>query len=212
MRTPDVGISREGLPLILLSAFATLVLALLDWDLPAFVLLLGTFFVFHFFRDPERYPPSGPGLAVSPADGRILSIDERPDPASNELRTRISIFMNVFDVHVNRSPVQGTVDKITYHPGRFFNASLDKASKDNERNVFLISDQEGRQLILVQIAGLVARRIVCHAEPGDPVLRGQRLGLIKFGSRVDLYLPPGYTVKVHAGEKVLAGQTVVAAA
>ncbi|MCF8038399.1 MAG: phosphatidylserine decarboxylase family protein [Desulfohalobiaceae bacterium] len=212
MRTPDVGISREGLPLILFSAFATLVLATLDWDFPAFVLLLGTFCVFHFFRDPERYPPTGPGLAVSPADGRILSVEQRPDPASNELRTRISIFMNVFDVHVNRSPVQGMVEKITYYPGRFLNASLDKASRDNERNVFLISDQEGRQLVMVQIAGLVARRIVCHAEPGDPVRRGQRLGLIKFGSRVDLYLPPGYTVKVHVGEKVFAGQTIVAAA
>lgn len=211
MHKSDYQVSREGMPSICFAAFATLTLALLDWDFPAFVLLIGTFGILHFFRDPERVIPAGPGLAVAPADGKILKVDLHPDPVSGEQRTRICIFMNIFNVHVNRCPVQGTVEKITYRPGAFFNASRDKASRNNEQNVMHITDEQDRKLTVVQIAGLVARRIVCHAEPGDRLQRGQRLGLIKFGSRVDLYLPPDYTPKVEAGNTVFAGQTIVAA-
>ena len=211
MHAPDFGVSREGVPLILFAAFATLVLALLDWDLPAGVLLIGTFFTLHFFRDPERVVPEGPGLAVAPADGKIIKIDRCPDPLTGEPRNRVCIFMNIFNVHVNRSPVRGHIESISYHPGKFFNASLDKSSEQNERNTISLRDEQGREVTMVQISGLVARRIVCWAEPDDRLEAGQRLGLIKFGSRVDLYLPNAYTLQLKEGTPVFAGQTVLAA-
>jgi phosphatidylserine decarboxylase len=212
MHKPSPGICPEGLPLILYTAFVTLILALLQWQLLAIVLLIATFLVLHFFRDPERVVPAQEEVAVSPADGKIISLETRADPLSKEMRHKVSIFMNVLDVHVNRSPIQGKVQRIDYIPGKFFNASLDKSSRDNERNILQIEDPQGKQWTVVQIAGLVARRIVSRVQAQDQLQKGQRLGLIKFGSRVDLYLPPGYECQVIKGDRVLAGQTILARA
>ncbi|MFP4629391.1 MAG: phosphatidylserine decarboxylase family protein [Desulfohalobiaceae bacterium] len=212
MHKPSPAVCPEGLPLILYTAFAALILALVQWKILAILLLLATFLVLHFFRDPERVVPAGEGVAVSPADGKIVALETRAEPLSGEMRHKVSIFMNVIDVHVNRSPVQGTVRRIEYIPGKFLNASLDKSSRDNERNILEIEDPHGRQWTVVQIAGLLARRIVCRVQEQDELHKGQRLGLIKFGSRVDLYLPQGYECQITKGDRVLAGQTILARA
>ncbi len=210
MKKPSIGITPEGVPSIALAAFFTLVLAILDCATGAAVGLALTFFCVNFFRDPERYPQRGPGLAVSPADGKVVEIGMAADPFTGQRRKRVCIFMNVFNVHVNRMPVAGTVEELKYHPGKFLNASLDKASEDNERMSLSVRGAEGGQWTVVQIAGLIARRIVCRVEEGETLGRGERFGMIKFGSRVDLYLPDAYDVAVQVGETVLAGQTVVA--
>ncbi len=211
MRKASSGITPEGLPSIGLTALASLVFALLGLCVPALAFLLLALFCCNFFRDPERVVPQEAGLAVSPADGKVIKVTGVPDPFTGESRLCICIFMNVFNVHVNRSPVEGRVEDIAYHPGKFFNASFDKASTDNERCAYSLRDTDGKLWSMVQIAGLVARRIVCRVDKGDVLARGERFGMIKFGSRVDLYLPDGYLPKVTAGEHVLAGQTVLAA-
>lgn len=210
MRKPSYGITPEGAPSIGLSALAALVFALLGYCIPATLFLLLCFFCCNFFRDPERVVPVKPGLAVSPADGKVVKVTSMPDPFTGEPRLCICVFMNVFNVHVNRSPVEGRVADIAYHPGKFLNASLDKASSDNERCAYALEDADGKRWTMVQIAGLVARRIVCRVDIGDGLRRGERFGMIKFGSRVDLYLPDGYEPKVRVGQKVLAGQSVLA--
>ena len=210
MHKAKTGITPEGLPSIGLAALTSLVFALMGLKLLSFLFLGLTFFCCHFFRDPERVGPASDAVAVSPADGKVIKVERRPDPISGEDRNYIAIFMNVFNVHVNRSPVPGTVSAIQYHPGLFLNASLDKASKDNERCTYHITDTKGRTIGMVQIAGLVARRIVCRVQTGDTLARGERFGMIKFGSRVDLYLPDEYVPCVTPGQKVLAGQTIVA--
>ncbi|MDR3362794.1 MAG: phosphatidylserine decarboxylase family protein [Desulfovibrio sp.] len=212
MRTPSSGVTPEGLPVIGLLALSALVFALADWLFPAFVCLAGCWFGVHFFRDPERVVPQGAGLSVSPADGKIIRIEERPDPFTDKKLTCISIFMNVFSVHVNRAPLACVVEDVRYWPGKFFNASLDKASVDNERCAYLLRDGEGKTWTMVQIAGLIARRIVCRAEIKDALARGERMGMIRFGSRVDLYLPEGYIPAVRPGDQVFAGQSVIARA
>ncbi len=210
MRPASASIAPEGFPLLVLLALCALCFAALDWGIATVVVLFFFFFTLHFFRDPERVIPHADGLAVSPADGRIIKIEKRPDPFDGKERTCISVFMNVFNVHVNRSPVAGTVTELRYHPGKFINASFDKASEHNERCSWQVTDAEGRLWTFVQIAGLIARRIVPHAEQGDILDRGQRFGMIRFGSRVDLYLPEGYDSAVHIGQIVLAGQSVLA--
>jgi len=210
MKKPTIGLSLEGLPFIGLTALLTLVFALLEWSIPALIAFVLLFIVMNFFRDPERVTPQEKGVAVSPADGKVVKIETMRDPFTNRNRTTICVFMNVFNVHVNRAPVSGTVDAIRYYPGKFFNASLDKASTDNERNAVKIMDDEGKSWTVVQIAGLIARRIVCWTESGDTLFRGDRFGLIKFGSRLDLYLPGGYEPAVRIGDIVFAGQTVLA--
>ena len=210
MLKPGIGVCLEGLPIIFIVALATIVFALLGWKWGAVLGLIATLFVLNFFRDPERVIPQEPGLAVAPADGKVVKIEKMIDPFSGQERTAICIFMNVFNVHVNRSPVAGQVIGIKYFPGKFFNASLDKAFKDNERNAILIKDKDGRSWTVVQIAGLIARRIVCWTEQGDYLKRGERLGMIKFGSRVDLYLPQGYEPVVKVNDEVFAGQSIVA--
>ena len=210
MRKPSIGITPEGIPSIGLCALSALVFALLNWWAPALVFLALVFFSCNFFRDPERVVPQEHGLAVSPADGRVVKITAMPDPFTGKARLCICVFMNVLNVHVNRAPVAGTVTGILYHAGKFFNASLDKASFDNERCAYQLQDENGDSWTMVQIAGLIARRIVCRADKGDTLARGQRIGMIKFGSRVDLYLPDGYAPNVHVGQNVLAGQTVLA--
>lgn len=210
MRNSSYGICREGAPSIGALAFITLILALMSWEFGALVFLGLTLFTLNFFRDPERISPTDQGAAVAPADGKIVSIKTAPDPFSGESRTQVCIFMNVFNVHVNRMPVTATIREIRYFPGLFINASLDKASTDNERNALVLEDREGQTWCMVQIAGLIARRIVSWAEVGDALPQGARFGMIKFGSRVDLYIPDGYAPAVSIGDKVLAGQTIVA--
>ncbi len=210
MRQPSIGIAPEGFPFIFLSAFSALVFAVIGCWFMATLFLLVTWFSGHFFRDPERVTPTAPGLVTSPADGRVIKIETRPDPFSGEPRSCCSIFMNVCNVHVNRSPVWGTVKAIAYYPGAFVNAARDKASTDNERCAYLLESAEGGSMSMVQIAGLIARRIVCRVEEGDGLKRGERFGLIRFGSRVDLYLGEDYEWKVRVGEKVVAGESVLA--
>lgn len=210
MRKPSFAIAPEGASALFLTSFSTLVFALLRWPVPALVCWLCTIFTLNFFRDPERVPPGETSVAASPADGKIISIGKCNDPFENTPRTRISVFMNVFNVHVNRAPVACQVEAIRYIPGAFFNASLDKASKDNERCLWRLKDLSGHEWTMVQIAGLIARRIVCRAEPGDNFAMGDRVGMIRFGSRVDLYLPEEYAPAVGIGDRVYAGETIIA--
>jgi phosphatidylserine decarboxylase len=210
MHKPSIGLSLEGLPFVFLTTIATLTFAVLGCWFVATLLLVVLFFVLNFFRDPERVVPQEPGVAVSPADGKVIKVQTMRDPLTGEDRTAVCVFMNVFNVHVNRMPVAGRVARIVYFGGKFFNASLDKASEDNERNALLVEDADGATWTVVQIAGLIARRIICWTEEGDTLARGLRFGLIKFGSRVDLYLPSDYEPSVRVGEKVFAGQSILA--
>jgi phosphatidylserine decarboxylase len=205
-----LGICLEGIPYMGMAALGTLVFALLGWKVLSVLALGVTFGIVHFFRDPERVVPEEKNTAVSPADGRVLDVQSRPDPVSKQQCPRISIFMNVFDVHVNRTPISGRVRNIVYHEGNFHRASLGQADQSNERNIIVIEDDDGHSWSMVQIAGLIARRIVCWTERGDEIRRGQRVGLIKFGSRVDLYMPEGYEMKVRPGDRVYAGQSILA--
>jgi phosphatidylserine decarboxylase len=182
--------------------------------LSLFVLAL-SYAVALFFRDPERFPPPDPAALVSPADGTVCLIQQVPvpaelSPASADPVWRVSVFMSVLDVHVNRAPFDATLVRRVYIPGKFFNASLDKASKDNERMLWLARTPDGREFAFVQIAGLIARRIVPFAEEGDTLTRGTRFGLIRFGSRLDVYLPPGVTPAVALGQTMVAGETPLA--
>lgn len=211
--TLAVPIHRAGWPFIGAFAAATLFLFALA---PTFGWLgvALTVWCTYFFRDPERLTPVRAGLIISPADGVVQAVAPAAPPAELALgpapRTRISVFMNVFDVHVNRSPVDGTITKIAYVPGTFVNASLDKASENNERNGLVIRTGDGRDLAIVQIAGLVARRIVCWVKDGETLRSGQRIGMIRFGSRVDVYLPDGVAPLVGPGQRMIAGETVIA--
>lgn len=205
-------IHQEGYPFIGAFALAAIVLfwiaAPLGW-----IGVLMTAWCAYFFRDPRRVTPVRDGLIVSPADGKISQITNVVPPSEMELgnatRTRISIFMSVFDVHVNRTPASGHIEKIVYKPGKFLNADLDKASEENERNSFVIRTATGK-IGVVQIAGLIARRIVSFVKEGDAVDAGDRIGLIRFGSRVDVYLPEGGKALVSEGQLALAGETVLA--
>jgi phosphatidylserine decarboxylase len=210
MRRASTGVAPEGTPVLFLCSLAAIIAALLGITWAAVFFFLATVFCLHFFRDPERPTPPTPGIAVSPADGRVMKIASMPDPFSSEPRLCICIFMNVFNVHVNRSPVAGRVADVSYREGKFFNASLDKASKDNERCAYSLEDEDGKRWSVVQIAGLLARRIVCRTDAGDALRRGERIGMIKFGSRVDMYLPDGWMPAVVAGQKVTAALSVVA--
>ncbi len=210
MLKPSVGVALEGVPYIVIAAFTTLIFAIIGcWPMAILGLAL-TCFIGHFFRDPERVAPEDAEAVACPADGKVIKVSREIDPVSGEMRQVIAIFMNVFNVHVNRMPVSGKVELIRYIPGKFFNASFDKASKDNERNILVITGKGNQRFTVVQIAGLIARRIVCWAEPGDKLKRSERFGLIKFGSRVDLYMPDGYVPVVSVGQKVVAGETALA--
>lgn len=210
MRKASIGMAPEGLPFVFLLGLTALVFAALRCWPMALLFLVLTWFCGHFFRDPERFVPSEADVAVSPADGKVIRVEPKSDPITGETRTCISIFMNVFNVHVNRSPIACRVETIRYFPGSFFNAALDKASTDNERCAYLLRDEKNRPWVMVQIAGLIARRIVCRAEEGDALARGERYGLIRFGSRLDLYLPPDYSSAVVIGDEVTAGESVLA--
>jgi len=211
MKTPQVPVALEGYPFIAVSAFATLVVAVIGYDLPALAGLLLTCFVLYFFRDPERISPDEEDVVVSPADGKVLSVEKVFDERFvKEHVYKISIFMNVFNVHVNRMPYPGRVSKIVYAPGKFYSANTEHAALENEYcAVIVTTSQADRQLAVVQVAGLLARRIVCWAGKGDSLDRGQRYGLIRFGSRVDLYLPLQMQLEVTAGQRVRAGETIL---
>ncbi len=206
-------IHREGYRFIAIFAALTLVLFWLAQPLGWIGIIL-TAWCAYFFRDPERITQVRDGLVVSPADGRVSAIVEVVPPAEMnlgvELRTRISIFMNVFDCHVNRAPVAGRISLIHYTPGLFVNAELDKASEDNERNALVLEMDNGEKLGVVQIAGLVARRIVCWVKETEPLGAGERFGLIRFGSRLDVYLPPGQKSLISEGQRAIAGETILA--
>lgn len=203
-------LAREGWAHITVAA----VLALLStWLAPWWIwgpLWAILVFVVQFFRDPRRVSPSDPGLVVSPADGKIVFAGIAPDPYLERDSYKISVFMNVFSVHSNRAPVEGSIQDEWYTPGKFINAALDKSSELNERKALWIRDPEGNDVTVVQVAGLVARRILCYVKKGDTVRRGQRYGFIRFGSRVDVYLPPGtFEPEVGLGDKLTAGVSIL---
>jgi phosphatidylserine decarboxylase len=203
-------IAREGFPLILIAAILTLLALLAHWLFAAVVLGVVTLALAGFFRDPERVIPTGEGLVVSPADGRVVNITKVvDDPFFTQAATRISIFLSPLDVHINRVPVAGRIAEIKYRAGKFLAAYKSEASRQNEQNALLIVDAEGRKLGVVQIAGVMARRIVCNVNSGDNMQRGDRFGLIMFGSRTDLYLPQGCQLEVAEGQRVQGGATVV---
>lgn len=210
MHTPRVPLASEGYPFILFSAFATLAFSLLGLVVPALGALLLTAFVTYFFRDPARVLPEETDAIVSPADGKVIVVRELDDDCFLHERVhKISIFMNVFNVHVNRIPLAGTVERVVLTPGRFYAADKDKAVLHNERCALTVATPAGARYAVVQIAGLIARRIVCRAEPGDRVTAGQRYGMIRFGSRLDLYLPLATEIRVREGELVRAGESVL---
>ena len=213
LKTVIVPINKAGWPFIAL--FAIVSVLLFTWStVLGWVGLVLTAWCVYFFRDPDRVTPTRPGLVVSPADGRVIMITKAsppPELGMGDVKlTRVSIFLNVFDVHVNRVPTDGVVHSAEYHPGKFLNASLDKASDDNERMSIRMTLPDGRDMVFVQIAGLVARRIVWWVAPGQPLRAGERYGLIRFGSRCDVYLPDGVAPQVAVGQKMIAGESILA--
>ncbi|MFA5704137.1 MAG: phosphatidylserine decarboxylase [Advenella sp.] len=206
---PHPVIAKEGWPFLAISIVAALIVSLWSFavSIPFWIIAL---FVLQFFRDPQRVAPDGDNLVLSPADGRIVAVEEVYDIYAQRDAIKISVFMNVFNVHSNRSPVDGTVKKVQYFSGKFFNAALDKASLENERNAMVLETPNKHTVTAVQVAGLVAKRILCYAQQGNELKRGQRYGFIRFGSRVDVYLPMGSRPRVVIGDKVSATSTALA--
>jgi phosphatidylserine decarboxylase len=203
-------IAKEGYRVIFVPAVLAVIAAVLGWAWAATAFALVTLAVTAFFRDPERTPPRGEGLILSPADGRIVDLREVKDAASGATRTTLSIFMSPLDVHVNRAPVRGRVEDVRYQKGRFIAAYKDDASENNERNAVTIVDSNARETRLVQIAGVMARRIVCRVKKGDSLEAGEKFGIIMFGSRVDVHFPPGSRIAVAEGQRVRGGETILA--
>jgi phosphatidylserine decarboxylase len=213
MKTILSPIHPAGWPFIGLFAVLTIILMTFSHFL-GFIGLLLTGWCVYFFRNPRRVTPVREGLIISPGDGIISKIEKAVPPQelkwSKKSLTRVSIFLNVFDVHVNRIPIDGTISKVHYHPGKFFNASLDKASEFNERNSLIIRTTTGQEILVIQIAGLIARRILCDAKEGQKVKAGETFGIIRFGSRVDVYLPEGVEPQVIEGQRMIGGETIMA--
>ena len=210
MKIARIPVALEGTPFIAFAAFATLIAALLHNEAATLAALAVTAFVLYFFRDPSRVVPDDPSTLVSPADGQIILIEQVVDDRYLQTSVqKISIFMNVFDVHVNRTPFAGVVEKIVYSPGRFYSADSPRAALENETCAVVLDGGQGRRMAFVQMAGLIARRIVCWAEKGDLLVKGSRFGLIRFGSRVDLYLPMDLRLEIKKGQRVKAGQTIL---
>jgi len=207
---PHPIVAREGWPFLAVTVAAALALMWIAgvwWSVPFW---LAALFVLQFFRDPPRSIPGGERTVVSPADGRIVAIESARDPYLERDATKVSVFMNVFNVHSNRAPVDGEVRQVWYHAGSFFNAALDKASLENERNALWMKAGTGDDVTCVQVAGLIARRILCYVRAGDKLARGDRFGFIRFGSRVDVYLPVSARVKAALGDKVQGGSSILA--
>ncbi|MBI3545329.1 MAG: phosphatidylserine decarboxylase [Gammaproteobacteria bacterium] len=203
-------LAREGRLHILLAVIAALVVHYLAGWIWAAPLWLIAVFVIQFFRDPPRQIPNLPGAVICPADGRVIALGEVHDPYLKRRAQRISIFMNVFDVHSNRSPVSGKIMQRWYSAGKFVNAALDKASEDNERNALWIRTEAGQDIVVVQVAGLIARRILCYVQAGENITHGQRYGFIRFGSRVDVYLPMGAQFNRSLGDRVKGAADIIA--
>jgi phosphatidylserine decarboxylase len=207
---PHPLLAREGWPFIagtVVAAALVWALAGFAWSIPLWIVAV---FVIQFFRDPPRAVPAQANAVLSPADGRIVKVEKVADPYTGRESLLISVFMNVFNVHSNRAPVDGTVERVAYSPGKFVNADLDKASTENERNALVIQLAGGERIAVVQVAGLIARRILCYVKAGDALQRGQRYGFIRFGSRVDVYLPLSARPRVAVGDKVAATSTILA--
>ena len=206
---PHPIIAREGWPFLAAAVVVALIVSL-GWgwaSIPFWVIAL---FILQFFRDPPRNAPADADAVISPADGRVVAVEKTRDPYLDRDALKISVFMNVFNVHSNRSPVDGEIKKGWYYAGKFFNADLDKASRENERNALWIRTDRGADVTCVQVAGLIARRILCYVKTRDHLTRGQRYGFIRFGSRVDVYLPTGAQSQSAVGDTVYAGQTILA--
>ena len=205
-------IHAEGYKFLVIAGIITIIFYTLS-DLLGLIGLVLTVWVYYFFRDPDRIPIHNDDYLISPADGEIIKVEEVDGPKELNLENKkfkkISIFMNVFDCHVNRTPCSGKIEEILYKPGKFFNASLDKASEDNERNYYKIKDQQNNDIIVVQIAGLIARRIVCESNKDQNLKQGDRIGMIRFGSRADIYYE-NYNPLVKIGQKAIAGETLIA--
>lgn len=211
MKNEGIPVVKEGLPFLFVALIAAIAFGVGGWWPLSLLFFLLSGYIAYFFRNPERLPPVGAAMVASPADGKVIFIgNSYEDEFQKEEMQKVSIFMSLFDVHVNRVPVDGTVRDIRYHRGRFMAAFEDRASEENERNALLIETARGQKLTLVQVAGLVARRIICYPNIGAFVLRGQRMGLIRFGSRCDIYLPKSAEIVVKMGEKVLGGETILA--
>lgn len=206
---PHPIIAREGWPFLGIAVALAILVTFFSggWSIPFWIIAV---FVLQFFRDPPRVIPQNPNAVVSPADGRIVVVEKIRDPYAGREAIKISVFMNVFNVHSNRSPVDGRIENVQYFPGKFVNADLDKASIENERNALTITAANGQTVTCVQVAGLIARRILCYVKSGDNLSRGQRYGFIRFGSRVDVYLPVTAKPKVTVGDKVFATETILA--
>lgn len=206
---PHPIIAREGWPYLAIAFGIALVVSIFSMpiSIPFWIIAL---FVLQFFRDPARVIPQQPNAVLSPADGRIVVVEKAHDPYAGREALKISVFMNVFNVHSNRAPVDGDIVNVQYFPGKFVNADLDKASTENERNALTITASNGQTVTCVQVAGLIARRILCYVKTGDSLRRGQRYGFIRFGSRVDVYLPLSAKPKVAVGDKVSATETILA--
>jgi phosphatidylserine decarboxylase len=211
MHSHRIPVSKEGVPFIGIAVLIALVFALLKWFVMAAVFFVIAGFVLFFFRDPERIIPSGSGLVVSPADGRVIDVaEDNRDSLDGKDVKRISIFMSIFNVHVNRIPITGQVRQISYQSGSFWPADRKRALLENERNALLILGEDEMELTVVQVAGIIARRISCWVKVGDNVKIGERFGLIRFGSRLDVYVPKNVSVLVKRGDRARAGQTVLA--
>lgn len=209
-QTSALPIANAGYPLIYAVAFGTLIFALLEISSLAILGLIATFFITFFFRDPERFIPETAGAAVSPADGRVVQAElVEKNPFIDGPCLKIGIFMSIFNVHVNRIPYSGKIEETLYKPGKFFSANRDAASMHNEQQAIVLESEKGQKIGFVQIAGLIARRIICQIQPGDSVIRGARFGMICFGSRLDVYLPADTSLNVAKGDKVKAGQSII---
>jgi len=210
MKDNRIPVAVEGWPFILPLAICTSLLFIFGWVITGFILLTLTLFVLFFFRDPKRTVPEGKNVVVSPADGKIVAIKyiNEPDYLQQSV-FQISIFLSIFNVHVNRTPVGGKIETVKYNPGKFHIAAIEKASLENEQTAMVIVD-ENRKILVKQIAGIIARRIVCYAKPGDVIQKGERYGIIRFGSRVDIFLPKDSEIKVKLGDRVKGARDIIA--
>jgi phosphatidylserine decarboxylase len=209
-RAVGIPFAKEGIPFIAAPAGVTLIAGWLGWPVVAFLGIVATLFSAWFFRNPARLIPQGPNLVVAPGDGKVIAIEEEFEPRYLKERSiRVTIFLNVFDVHINRMPCDGTIEDIQYQPGLFLVASKPEATLRNEQNAVMLKTPEGIKVLCVQVAGLIARRIVCWVSPRERAVRGERYGLIRFGSRMDTFLPIGTKLQVALGERVKGGQTIL---
>jgi len=209
MRNENTPIAVEGYPFIVLAGFVTMVFALLSWKILAVIAFFLTLFITYFFRNPERNVPEDENAVVAPADGVIIYLGPSSEEHVMAEMTKISIFMSVFNVHVNRAPITGRIVETFYNRGKFLDVRDERATFENERSGLVMEDARGTRIVVVQVAGLIARRIICYLQKGDQAIRGKRYGLIRFGSRLDVYLPGQVDLKVKLGEKTVAGETIL---